>query len=46
MDKQNTAVYVNKYLLEGLGGVKDIKIYGREKYLISDLIRESYSENT
>ena len=32
MDKQNTAVYVNKYLLQGLSGVKDIKIYGREKY--------------
>ena len=31
-DKQNIAVYVNKYLLQGLNGVKDIKIYGREKY--------------
>jgi ABC-type multidrug transport system fused ATPase/permease subunit len=31
-DKQNVASYVNKYLLQGLSGVKDIKIFGREKF--------------
>jgi len=34
-EKQFTSPYVNKYLLQGLGGIKDIKIFRKENYFLN-----------
>jgi len=32
--RKNSSSYMNKYILEGLGGVKDIKFLGRESFFV------------
>jgi ABC-type multidrug transport system fused ATPase/permease subunit len=34
-EKQNISPYVNKYLLQGLGGIKDIKIFRKENHFLN-----------